>query len=1267
MQEVAPRGTLTEQKKPTATGPAQPQVGPEHDTGPKGKGKGSNSNFPAAPKGPSHPWDRSPATPLGQGRATVARVGRKRLVLLGAGGGLVVLLLLAVVLNFALRQGTLVVEIDEQLGKDVQVAVSQGGEKVQVADARSGWTLSLDAGKYDLAVEGGDDPFQLDSESITVTRGGQVKVKVTLKPPPLAIAPFDAEQARTFQERWARQLGVPVEITNSIGMKLVLIPPGEFMMGSPKELIEEELKAHGDDQGLGQWYKERLAGEGPQHRVRITKAFYLGRYLVTQEEYQRVVGNNPSEFSATGQHKDQVAGQDTKRFPVENVSWGDAVEFCRKLSEMPEEKAAGRTYLLPSEAQWEYACRAGSTGRYSFSSARNLIRKENEEKSLSDYGWFPDNAGGRVHPVGLKRGIAWGLYDMQGDVWEWCADWYDKDYYAKSPTDDPAGPLGGPGRVLRGGGWGYPAWSCRSAYRSNVELGLHYHFLGFRVCQVLADTAAERAKMSPSSDTAQPSGGSTASKSSPAVAGPDSPSPAGLPAVARLVGPKQGSKPEIPPPSEQPKPQAKDETKPDVEPVTPVSKPAGPDAVKAPLKKLDPPSPDEQKRLIGQIDEVYKSGEAKDQAAKTALARKLLEDGRKNEGHRAEQFVMLRRAGEIACDAVKPDLMLEAVDAIAAAGFNVQPLQVKSRLWKRLLEQGSSGDAHPISTLIASCVKFAEEAAASGAVQEASDVLDAAQEFLVAPKKQAQKALHAAHTEAVRIRNPSDKAAREKKAAEAEAELEEIDSALGALTDCVKDLQQARDEHKAFQAMQERLKAAPDDPDACLAVGRWYCFSADDWDEGLKLLAKGSDQALKSLAAEELASKPSKAEGRVARGDAWWDLAEKTAGRPKAAMRARAAYWYQEALPDLAPGLGKSKVEKRLAQAAEEPLLPEASIRRGHGLPRIVFGKWFPLLTSPDKLIGWDAINDHIRYSNGTLETHTGEDIGYPVIAKDASIRAKAKKTSGLNMNLSLRKSDKGSYYAAWFNGGRQFGIGKHVDGKWVDLKNGDSPKAYDDFFVFGVSAVGDTLTLSVNGQPLLETRDSSYTEGTASVGGCGLFTDVAMFIPTEASLVADNRKPPTKTAEPGKALHAAGASPLRNRLIVFRPEMSMRLFPAGTKRDAFPVQMTVDPRGPFFGQPVYFQQVTGKCVVYDIQWSPAVGMVHFVGAAMERMTLEILDPRGTVVSQAGPFGGGNNWGEFAVTVPPAVGKKFRLRLTNNISEWYFIARLDLVEAKKAK
>ena len=119
---------------------------------------------------------------------------------------------------------------------------------MKLADAKTGWTLSLRAGKYDLAVEGGDDQFQLGSESITVTRGGQVKVKVTLKPAPLAVAPFDAEQARKCQERWARQLGLQVEITNSIGMKLALIPPGEFTMGSPKELIEEELKRPGSEQ-----------------------------------------------------------------------------------------------------------------------------------------------------------------------------------------------------------------------------------------------------------------------------------------------------------------------------------------------------------------------------------------------------------------------------------------------------------------------------------------------------------------------------------------------------------------------------------------------------------------------------------------------------------------------------------------------------------------------------------------------------------------------------------------------------------------------------------------------------------------------------------------------------------------------------------------------------------------------------------------------------------------------------------------------------------
>ena len=131
--------------------------------------------------------------------------------------------------------------------------------------------------------------------------------------------------------------------------------------------------------------------------------------------------------------------------------------------------------------------------------------------------------------------------------------------------------------------------------------------------------------------------------------------------------------------------------------------------------------------------------------------------------------------------------------------------------------------------------------------------------------------------------------------------------ALGALTDCAKGLQQARREHEAFQAAQERLKTAPDDPDACLAVGRWYCFYQGDWDEGLKLLAKGSDDALKSLAAEELASKPSKAEERVARGDAWWDLAEKAAGK----AQGRHAAACRSLVPGghAGPGAGPGEIE----------------------------------------------------------------------------------------------------------------------------------------------------------------------------------------------------------------------------------------------------------------------------------------------------------------------------------------------------------------------
>ena len=221
--------------------------------------------------------------------------------------------------------------------------------------------------------------------------------------PSPAVGLLDAKQAKEQQAVCAKHLGVPVEITNSIGMKLALIPSGEFQMGSPAELIDAELRLHGYN---GPWAR-LLPGELPQHRVRITKPYRLGVTEVTQEQYQRVMGVNPSKFQG-----------DPNR-PVEQVSWDDAVEFCRRLSELPGEKAVKRHYGLPTEAQWEYACRAGST--VPLQSKADPSARLEEEKILRDYAWFGANSDGQTHAVGQKRANAFGLNNMHGNVAEWCA------------------------------------------------------------------------------------------------------------------------------------------------------------------------------------------------------------------------------------------------------------------------------------------------------------------------------------------------------------------------------------------------------------------------------------------------------------------------------------------------------------------------------------------------------------------------------------------------------------------------------------------------------------------------------------------------------------------------------------------------------------------------------------------------------------------------------------------------------------------------------
>jgi formylglycine-generating enzyme required for sulfatase activity len=260
----------------------------------------------------------------------------------------------------------------------------------------------------------------------------------------LISAYFLSEQAAAFIVRgWCEVFGVRCpapgfgqgSYANSIGMEFALIPAGEFMMGSPDA------------------DKEAFKGEKPQHRVTISKPFYLGKYMVTQAQWEAVMGNNPSKFNGLNN-------------PVENVSWDDVQEFIKKLNQ----KEGGNKYRLPTEAEWEYAARAGMTSTYSFG---------DDAGALGRYAWYKGNSGETTHPVGGKEPNAWGLYDMHGNVWEWVQDWYGG--YAGSSATDPRGPSSGSFRVLRGGSWGSDAGGCRSARRSCDTPGGRDLTLGFRL------------------------------------------------------------------------------------------------------------------------------------------------------------------------------------------------------------------------------------------------------------------------------------------------------------------------------------------------------------------------------------------------------------------------------------------------------------------------------------------------------------------------------------------------------------------------------------------------------------------------------------------------------------------------------------------------------------------------------------------------------------------------------------------------------------------
>ena len=294
-----------------------------------------------------------------------------------------------------------------------------------------------------------DERVQIDLAQMTVHFRGQGPKEVlpiSSASRQLSAAAEAAIEAMRLSGSESSELQADQGMTNSIGIKLMPIAKGRFQMGS---LFREE--------------GYRLAEQ--RHEVTITRDYYLGAFEVTQAQYSKLMGANPSKFQG-----DAIGNIDSANHPVDQVSWQDAVEFCKRLSELPEERAAGREYRLPTEAEWEYACRAGSRAPFGFGGM----------ELADDYGWFSSNCKGTSQPVGKKEPNAWGLYDMHGNVMEWCSDWGGD--YPEGAVSDPTGPKEGYSRMIRGGAWLTPPMLGRSGDRAfHFPPDTRSDYVGFRV------------------------------------------------------------------------------------------------------------------------------------------------------------------------------------------------------------------------------------------------------------------------------------------------------------------------------------------------------------------------------------------------------------------------------------------------------------------------------------------------------------------------------------------------------------------------------------------------------------------------------------------------------------------------------------------------------------------------------------------------------------------------------------------------------------------
>ncbi len=322
-------------------------------------------------------------------------------------------------------------------------------------------------------------------------------------------APFGTQQAKAHQAAWAKRLRTTVTSTNSLGTTMVLIPPGEFLMGSSDEQIEVALKMAAELK-IDQRTQDRIRNqERPQHRMRLAGPYLLAATEVTIAQFRTFVaatgyqteaevlgtGNSAATEKAEPKDKNEFTWRtpgfaQSEKAAVSQVSWNDAVVFCNWLSKREKRTPAYRRdaknnwvldtrskgYRLPSEAQWEFACRAGTTTQFHFG---------DRYQALSKYAWFNFKSGSNpVRTVGSKLPNAFGLYDMHGNIGEWCQDYYDPKFYGLPASSNPAGPASGTRRVIRGGDWWTNAIRCRSAFRGYGDQVTRSDDLGFRLSRL---------------------------------------------------------------------------------------------------------------------------------------------------------------------------------------------------------------------------------------------------------------------------------------------------------------------------------------------------------------------------------------------------------------------------------------------------------------------------------------------------------------------------------------------------------------------------------------------------------------------------------------------------------------------------------------------------------------------------------------------------------------------------------------------------------------